>query len=135
MTLMSLAAGPETFESQPVPDEVAMVMSAMEAGSHCREERRQSRRNHYRTVTQLKLFRDEPSSPGWLLYTRDVNRRGLGFITRHRLPLGYGGIVVLPGEDGIAKLVHCTLSRCREAAPGWFEGCLHFNREQPHFDR
>jgi hypothetical protein len=30
--------------------------------------------------------------------------------------------------------VHCTLLRCREAAPGWFEGSVYFNREQPQFD-
>jgi hypothetical protein len=30
--------------------------------------------------------------------------------------------------------VPCTLLRCRQASPGWFEGCLHFNREQAMFD-
>jgi len=124
----------EMIEPPSVPPSVAMVMSALEAGQHPMEERRTIPRNKYRTTTHLRLFRDDPTAPGWRLYTRDINRRGLGFITPHRLPLGYGGVVMLRGEDGEMEAVHCTLSRCREATPGWYEGCLHFNREQPHFD-
>ena len=124
----------ETFEPQAVPANVAMVMSALDAGEHRMENRRAIPRKSYRTITLLRLFRDQPNSAGWRLYTRDINRRGLGFVTPHRLPLGYGGIVMLPGQTGQVAAVHCTLSRCREASPGWFEGCLHFNREQPQFD-
>ena len=73
-------------------------------------------------------------TPPWLLYTRDINPRSLGFVTSHRLPLGYGGVIELPGPDGEPVSVHCTLLRCRQAAPRWFEGCLYFNREQSQFD-
>jgi hypothetical protein len=125
----------ETFQTETVPAEAAMVMSALEAGNHDQHERRRVPRIPFRTRTHLRLFRDLPDAPGWELYTRNVNRRGLGFLTRHRLPLGYGGVVVLPNENGIRSSVHCTLSRCREAAPGWFEGCICFNREQPQFER
>jgi len=124
----------DTTESNTIPPSVAMLMSALEAGEYAVNERREARRNMYRTATHLRLFRDEPSSPGWRLYTRDINSRGLGFITPHRLPLGYGGVVTLRGDNGKMQQVHCTLSRCREATPGWYEGCLHFNREQPHFE-
>jgi hypothetical protein len=125
----------ELETTKPIPAAVAMVMSALEAGDHSREiEKRAVPRNSYRTTTQLRLFRDERATPTWTLYTRDINRRGMGFVTSHRLPLGYGGVVMLPDADGEPRGVHCTLSRCREASPGWFEGCLHFNREQPHFD-
>jgi hypothetical protein len=31
--------------------------------------------------------------------------------------------------------IRCTLLRCRETAPGWYEGALHFNRNQIVFDR
>jgi hypothetical protein len=61
-----------------------------------------------------------------------VSVRGLGFITSHRLPLGYGGLVQLPRPDGKGTMtVHCTILRCRETAPGWFEGSVYFNRDQP----
>ncbi len=120
-------------DSDGIPAAAAMVMSALEAGAAADEDRRELGRVSYRTTTTLRLFRDQPSAPQWRLYTRDINHRGMGFITPHRLPLGYGGIVILPDENGRPTSVHCTLSRCREAAPGWFEGCLHFNREQPHW--
>jgi hypothetical protein len=125
----------ETFQTETVPPEASMVMSALEAGEHHEQERRHIQRIPFRIITQVRLFRDLPDAPGWEVYTRNVNRRGLGFVTRHRLPLGYGGVVFLPGEDGGRTAVHCTLSRCREAAPGWFEGCICFNREQPQLEK
>jgi hypothetical protein len=83
----------------------------------------------------LRLFSDGPDVPPWVVYTRDVHARGLGFVSPHRLPLGYGGSIEIPDPcDPQATLsIHCTLLRCREAAPGWYEGSLYFNREQPEF--
>jgi hypothetical protein len=124
-----------TTETDSIPADAAMVISALEAGDHSCEERRLTRRISYRTTTQIRLFRDGPTDPGRIVYTRDINRRGLGFVTSHRLPLGYGGIVRLPDERGEQRDVHCTLLRCREAAPGWFEGSVYFNRDQPQFDQ
>jgi hypothetical protein len=49
------------------------------------------------------------------------------------LPLGYGGIVELATPDGETVRAHCTLLRCRMAAPGWYEGALYFNRPQESF--
>jgi hypothetical protein len=136
MTLVDAGHAVEAVEAErELPPEVAMVMSALEAGQNCRIERRMMHRFPFRAVARLRLFRDAPDSPGFELFTRDINRRGVGFITRHRLPLGYGGTVALPGTGHKSGVIHCTLFRCREAAPGWFEGCLGFNREQPQYDR
>lgn len=121
------------LEKQPMPADVAMVMSALEAGAHASDNRRAVQRLPYRVMAKLKLFSDERPSPPWKLYVRDVNFRGLGFVTAHRLPLGYGGVIELPGPDGETLSLHCTLLRCRQAAPGWYEGCLYFNREQMAF--
>lgn len=120
------------------PPQAELVMSALEAGQHARSngsmaERRGMRRRPLRVKAALRLFSDAPQTPAWTLYARDVHARGLGFITPHRLPLGYGGILQLPAGDGSTVAVACTLLRCREAAPGWFEGSVYFNREQPHF--
>jgi hypothetical protein len=122
------------FAVEPIPAEAAMVMSSLDAGVQSLQDRRMCPRATYRTTTHLRLFRDEAGSSGWEIFTRDVNRRGMGFLTRHRLPLGYGGKVILPDLNGDACTVHCTLLRCREASPGWFEGSVTFNREQPQFD-
>jgi hypothetical protein len=120
------------------PSQVELILSALETGEARAEgvnaaatDRRAGRRVAYRVRAWLRLFSDGPDAPPRPLFTRDVGNRGLGFITPQRLPLGYGGMVELVGPDGRANSVQCTLIRCRQAAPGWFEGCLSFNREQP----
>lgn len=113
------------------PAEADLIISALEAGrAGGRPDRRASSRVSYRVPAILRLFSDLPETDPWTLYTRDIDAKGVGFITRHRLPLGYGGMIRLPLPNGDFLEAHCTLLRCREAAPGWFEGALYFNREQ-----
>ena len=112
------------------PREVEMILSALEAGAH-HDDRRRHPRMPYRVVAELRLFSDTAQDAPWKLYVRDVSVRGLGFVTPHRLPLGYGGVVQLaaPGSGRMVS-VNGTLFRCREVTRGWFEGALYFNREQ-----
>ena len=116
------------------PREVELILSAMDvaddsAPCDARALRGPARR-HYRVQARLHLFSDQVGSPPWTLYTRDVSARGLGFVTPHRLPLGYGGWVELRSPQSRMMRIYCTLFRCREAVKGWFEGALQFNREQ-----
>lgn len=124
---------PENQQNSQVADEwspeVDLILSALEAGCAA-EDRRNGARMSYRVKADLKLFSDPASASAWTLFTRDVSPKGVGFITRHRLPLGYGGKIQLPSPNGQTVTVHCTLYRCREAAQGWFEGALYFNRPQ-----
>jgi hypothetical protein len=128
------------------PPQVELILSAIEAGQFAanaeappalpprpgQPERRRTRRAPFRTKGQLRLFSDQPGEVGRVIYTRDVHPRGLGFITPHRLPLGHGGVVEIPTPAGKIVSIPCTLLRCREAAPGWYEGSVYFNRDQPH---
>jgi hypothetical protein len=57
----------------------------------------------------------------------------MGFITREWVHVGRGGKVAFLAADGTTVQVACTITRCRQAAPGWFEGSVHFTRDQPHF--
>ena len=114
------------------PAQVELIMSALDTGQFDAN-RRSARRNAYRVKARLRLFSDPPMASPWVVYTRDVHSKGLGFISPHRLPLGYGGLIELPGPEGGVIHINCTLSRCREAAPGWYEGSLYFNREQAEF--
>jgi hypothetical protein len=107
-----------------------MILSAMEATPKREADNRQTDRLAYRVRAELKLFADEPTAAPWVIYTRDVDPRGLGFITPHRLPLGYGGTIELLTPLGRKAKIECTLYRCREVVPGWYEGALYFNREQ-----
>jgi hypothetical protein len=129
---MSLVAVPEcepAKSDKELAAEVELILSAMEAGLK-HDDRRRHPRLRYRVEADLRLFSDADGAGAWKLYTRDVSARGLGFITRERLPLGYGGIVEMPGPTGRQISINVTLFRCREIGNGWFEGALYFNREQ-----
>jgi hypothetical protein len=135
-TDMSLNIAPDGAGLE-IPHDAQLVMSALEAGNAASAppgDRRRSRRRAYRTIASLWLFSDPMATPLMNLYTRDISRRGLGFITRIALPLGYGGIVELPAPDGRLLNLHCTVLRCRQTVPEWYEGHLHFNRDQLDFD-
>ena len=93
-------------------------------------ERRRARRVSHRVRAELRLFADAPGTPPRVLFTRDADPRGVGFITRHPVPLGYGGWLELLAPDGDPLKVSVTLFRCRETIGGWYEGALHFNKRQ-----
>jgi hypothetical protein len=116
-----------------LPKEVEFILSALEAGQFAGPTRRKSARHPYRVGATLKLFSDAPQTSPWQVFVRDIDPKGLGFVTRHRLPLGYGGIVTVPTPEGRIVAIDCTLLRCREAVQGWFEGSMYFNRVQPCF--
>ena len=141
---MPLTAGTEktAAATDAWPPEVHLIISALAAagddGAHASASsvlthHRDIPRTPYRVAASLELFSDAPDAEPWRLYTRDVSPRSLGFITPHRLPLGYGGTLEIPGPAGQVIAVNCTLLRCREITSGWFEGALYFNREQPVF--
>ncbi|MDB5321001.1 MAG: hypothetical protein JWN40_2632 [Phycisphaerales bacterium] len=139
MTLVSDKSGPAPAKvsvtlPQGIPQEVEFILSALEVGEHGGQSRRRLPRRIYRVAASLRLFSDPPQVPPWTLFVRDVNTQGLGFVTRHRLPLGYGGILTIASPKGRAMRIDCTLLRCREAVQGWFEGSMYFNREQGVFD-
>ena len=35
--------------------------------------------------------------------------------------------------DNRILTIHCTMLRCRQAVPGWYEGALHFLQDQEEF--
>ena len=132
---MSVARTPQlkpdrnAAEAEAWPREVELILSALEAGKQ-HDNRRRHQRMRYRVRAELRLFSDQNGVGPWKLFTRDVSARGVGFITSHRLPLGYGGTVQMLSPSGNVVTVNGTLFRCREVSPGWYEGALYFNREQ-----
>lgn len=140
MTLMGAPHDTATVDETVWPAEVDLIISALAAGEDRAKaaaspvlRRREVPRSSYRVIADLRLYSDTNGAEAWSLYTRDVSVRGLGFITPHRLPLGYGGTLELPAPDGRIIAVNCTLLRCREIASGWYDGALYFNREQAVF--
>ncbi|QOV87801.1 hypothetical protein [Humisphaera borealis] len=127
-----------TADATAFPPQAEMVLSALEVGraSSPGHDRRGQARKTYRVRAMLRFHSDPSGTPPWTVFTRDIHSRGVGFITQHRLPLGYGGVIEIPDPKGgpTPLRVSGTLLRCREAVSGWFEGSLYFNREQPDFD-
>ena len=107
-----------------------MIISSLEAAHGGHDNRRKLARQPHRVVATLQLFSDESGAVPWTLYTRDVNARGIGFISDRRVPLGHGGVLELAAPTGEIVTVNCTVFRCREISQGWFEGAIYFNREQ-----
>jgi hypothetical protein len=131
-TICPTAPPPHEQFDESWPQEVGLIMSALEAGS-ANEDHRSLPRMPYRVRAALRLFADVTGPRTRELFCRDVNQRSMGFIVASRLPLGYGGTVELQTPEGSLAVIPCTLLRCREVAPGWFEGALYFNRENPDF--
>ena len=119
---------------EPFPREVEFVISALEAGPRPLVERQKVTRSKYRVRAMMKLFSDGAEVPGSLLFTRHISTQAVGFLSARRLPLSHGGLLSIPSPDGKVVEIACTVLRCREAAPGWFEGALYFNRDQMAFD-
>jgi hypothetical protein len=115
------------------PPEVDLIISALRAGETSQDDRRKLPRAEYRVKASLRLFSDRPETPHWVIYTCDVNERGLGFISPARLPLSHGGILEIPTPDGQTASIPVTLYRCSEVSPGWYRCALYFNREQSVF--
>ena len=110
-------ANPGNGEDELVlPLDARMVLTALESAGW-EKERRQQRRNAYRVKATLRMFADAPAARSRVLYTRDASHRGVGFITREMLPLGYGGMLRLPSPKSSKSLnIACTLCRCRMAS-------------------
>jgi hypothetical protein len=115
------------------PAEVEFMISALEAGPKPLIDRQKEKRSQYRVRATLKLFSDVPDAKPALLYTRNVTSQALAFLTNDMLTLSHGGILLIPSPSGGILKINCTVLRYREAAPGWFEGAVYFNREQPFF--
>lgn len=118
----------------PFPADVEFVISALEAGPRPIIDRQKMKRSLYRVRATLKLFSDPPEARPALLYTRNVTRQALAFLTADVLTLSHGGLLRIPTPSGEIIQINCTVLRCREAAPGWFEGAVYFNREQSFFN-
>src|SRR5689334_3790987 len=102
MTLLSDNSPPPPIAAKRghLPHEVEFILSALEAGQFDGPTRRRMQRRPYRVAAYLKLFSDNQHAQPWPIFVRDIDQKGLGFVTRHRLPLGYGGILNIESPQG-----------------------------------
>ena len=112
------------------PAELQTVLAAFDSVSAMRLERRTRPRLPYRFRTTLWIVGAAPGAAPHVVFTRDVNEWGVGFMTRRAVPVGRDGNVALPLRLGPALRVDCTAGRCRPFLEGWHEGVLLFVDQQ-----
>jgi hypothetical protein len=134
MTQPVVAAEAAADDPEAWTAEAEFVLSALEAAGLPRLDRRDDDRTVFHTTGKLRLYSETENPNPWQIFVRDVTPRGLGFITRHRLPLGYGGKLHLKCPQQTLLVIDCAIRRCRAAANGWFEGAICFNRPQNALD-
>lgn len=110
------------------PHDVQVVMSSLDAAARSAAERRLQQRRLFRVKAQLQLFGEPIADPPIVLYSRNLTDRGMGFITRTRLPVSRGGAVQFLAADGEPVRTSVTVTRCRQIAPEWYEGSVQFIR-------
>lgn len=93
-------------------------------------ERRQRPRWEYRVQGELRLAGDDPSSPRWMVFTRDISPWAAGFITPHVLPVYRSAILRIPSPGDQVLHIRCQIRRCRQIAPGWYHAAVDFDREE-----
>jgi hypothetical protein len=121
-------------ESAGWPRKALLALDGVESRDIPDWRRPREPRARYRVTGTLTLFSQPERACGWLIYTRDVQSRALGFVCSDNLTLGHGGIVRLCNGQGIPRNIYCVVQRCRPLADGWHEGVLSFNRQQSEFD-
>jgi hypothetical protein len=111
------------------PADAQAAMSKLETSFAPLTEHRAAERRRYRTTARFWIAAEQSTQ----FYVRDVSARGLGFICKDALTESLRGKLRLALPDGGMMQVTGTILRCREFAPGWYEGALQFAREQGVF--
>jgi len=122
--------------SDGVPQDARFVISVLngEPSGADHQERRRFRREPFIAAAELEVLGDA-SPPRTAIFTRDANRWGVGFVTQKPLPLARDATLRIFIAGGEMLMVRCCVLRCREAAPGWFEGAVLFYHEEPRLER
>lgn len=133
MSIDELPAGTLGPETEGWPTMATLILSALEAGAMPQANRRARGRVPYNARATLRLSGDAPGDEPRVLFTRDVNPHGLGFINVGQLPLGAAGVLRIAAPDGSMKDVECTVARSRVLWADWCDGGVTFRFEQREF--
>jgi hypothetical protein len=98
-----------------------------------RIERRHVSRARYQTRAWLQPFDETGAIRSPVIFTRDLDPHGLGFIARQDLAVLGRAVLHLPACNGSTVRVRCRVRRSRDIAKGWYEGVVHFDQEQARF--
>lgn len=113
----------------PHVQEVLSLMSATPPPAVL--ERRRQPRAAYQVRAMLEpldVIDGDSEHAAHVVYTRDANESGVGFITDRPEAVGREAVLSLasPAAEGVALNVRGIILRSREVADGWYEGALLF---------
>jgi hypothetical protein len=111
-------------------DEFLIEVQAYEAG-HAPVERRRLPRAAYEVAATLAT--DGVSGTEFILYTRDVNSGGSGFVTPVDISDIKAATLKIPTPDGHVRHLACHVVRARDISEGWVEGYVEFDEPTPLF--
>jgi hypothetical protein len=113
------------------PAAASRAIEAIASGRVPRIERRRVSRACYRTQAWLQPVDETGALRCPVVFSRDLDGFGMGFIAHHDLsPLDLA-MLCLPAGNGQPVRIKCHIRRSREFASGWFEGAVEFTVPQP----
>ncbi len=95
------------------------------------DDRRRLARAPYEVTATLSVQGEDGASEV-MLYTRDVNSAGSGFVApldvfSAEAATNASATIAIPSPDGEVRHVRCQLKRAREIGDGWVEGYVSFD--------
>jgi hypothetical protein len=124
----------------PEPQEISpaaatKAIESIASGRPPRIDRRRVSRACYRTQAWLQPVDETGALRCPVVFSRDLDGYGMGFIAHHDLSALDLAVLCLPANDGRAMRIKCHIRRSRELANGWYEGVVEFIEPQPQLAR
>lgn len=129
---------PETVVPAPIevstwPMEIRAAILCLETRSHAGAERRLRNRFPYRVQAELTWV-DLPDADPVAVFTRDINSWTVGTLTLAPMQTGWRCNLRLPDPLSHHALeIACSVYRCTEFYPGWYDVALRFAKEHRRF--
>ncbi len=113
-------------DGQEVPAEAARMMKYMRSMFPRLQDRRRLPRLSYNAAGAIAGT--EGAQEFW---SHDINAYTIGYVSVKPIQCGVDGPVTLDLPNGARHETRGRVMRCREFAPGWFEGYIAFNTSLP----
>lgn len=113
-----------------LPPAAGMAIEKIASGQMPRIDRRRVPRRICRTRAWLEPLDHTGPLRNPIIYTRDVDQFGAGYIAQHDVSAVGKAILHLPITGSRPMRLPCTVRRCRELMNGWFEGVVDFKDVQ-----
>ncbi len=122
---------PAVRSPEGIPRSAGNAIERIARGRPPRIERRRVSRGCYRTQAWLEPVDETGALRSPIIFVRDVDEFGLGFLAHHDVSAMGVATLFLPAANGRPLRLRCRIGRCREFENGWFEGVIEFTEAQP----